>query len=50
MSNDEIKNKLKRACDNTRALEDEIGKVLVGQRNVVREAIVAMIASRTTLR
>lgn len=49
MSNDEIKNKLKRACDNTRALEDEIGKVLVGQRNVVREAIVAMIAGGCAL-
>ncbi len=44
MNNDELKNKIADVCAKTRALEAEIGKAIVGQTQVVREAVVAMIA------
>lgn len=49
MSNDELKEKMGRAREKVRALEEEIGKVLVGQNLAVREATVAMIAGGCVL-
>lgn len=49
MSQDELKEKLARACRQVQALEEEIGKVLVGQRQVVREAVVATLAGGCVL-
>ncbi len=48
-SQDELKAKLERACQKVQALEEEIGKVLVGQRQVVREATIATIAGGSVL-
>ncbi|MBP3531341.1 MAG: hypothetical protein J6K25_09220 [Thermoguttaceae bacterium] len=39
MSNEELKEKLNRVREKALALEEEIGKVWVGQRQVVRETI-----------
>lgn len=49
MSNEELKEKLNRVREKALALEEEIGKVLVGQRQVVRETIVAAIAGGNVL-
>ena len=49
MSQDELKEKLARACRQVQTLEEEIGKVLVGQRQVVREAVVATLAGGCVL-
>lgn len=49
MSNEELKEKLNRVCEKALALEEEIGKVLVGQRQVLRETIVAAIAGGNVL-
>ena len=46
---DELKVKLERACEKVQALEAEIGKVLVGQHSVVREAAIATIAGGCVL-
>ena len=40
----ELKNRLTQFCDDVRKLESEIGRVLVGQSEVVRGTIIAMIA------
>jgi MoxR-like ATPase len=44
MSAEELKNKLAQFCENVRKLETEIGRVLVGQSEVVRGTIIAMLA------
>lgn len=49
MSNEELKEKLNRVREKALALEEEIGKVLVGQRQVLRETIVAAIAGGNVL-
>ncbi|MDR1493052.1 MAG: MoxR family ATPase [Planctomycetaceae bacterium] len=40
----ELKEKLTQFCDDVRKLESEIGRVLVGQNDVVRGTLIAMIA------
>ena len=42
---EELKKKLLQFCENVRRLESEIGRVLVGQSEVVRGTIIAMLAS-----
>ncbi len=49
MSNEDLKEKLARFREKAAALEEEIGKVLVGQRQAVRETIVAAIAGGNVL-
>ncbi len=49
MAQDDLKEKLERACQKVQALEEEIGKVLVGQRQVVREATIATVAGGCAL-
>ena len=49
MSNEDLKEKLASFREKAAALEEEIGKVLVGQRQVVRETIVAAIAGGNVL-
>jgi len=44
MHTGELKTKLSDFCENVRKLETEIGRVLVGQSEVVRGTIIAMIA------
>jgi len=41
---EELKTKLVQFCDNVRTLESEIARVLVGQNEVVRGTVIAMIA------
>ncbi len=40
----ELRNRLKKFCDDVQKLETEIGRVLVGQKEVVRSTIIALIA------
>lgn len=49
MSNEDLKEKLARFREKAAALEAEIGKVLVGQRQATRETIVAAIAGGNVL-
>ncbi len=49
MSNEDLKEKLTRFREKATALEEEIGKVLVGQRQAIRETIVAAIAGGNVL-
>jgi len=44
MQTEELKNKLSQFCENVRKLETEIGRVLVGQSEVVRGTVIAMLA------
>lgn len=46
---DILEEKLARAREKMNALENEVGKVLVGQKTAIREAIVAMIAGGCAL-
>ncbi|MBQ9875181.1 MAG: MoxR family ATPase [Thermoguttaceae bacterium] len=49
MSPDELQEKIERARQKVRGLEEEIGKVFVGQTEVVRETIVAILAGGCVL-
>ncbi|MDR0327846.1 MAG: MoxR family ATPase [Planctomycetaceae bacterium] len=44
MHTEELKNKLAQFCEDVRKIEAEIGRVLVGQSEVVRGTIIAMLA------
>jgi len=44
LSTQELKSKLSQFCESVRRLESEIGRVLVGQSEVVRGTIIAMLA------